>query len=112
MFGYGEKNLMMYRHEVRHAGLQKYQIVRGQTEAEARAKAQAKMASWEAEFARIQSRESKRIRLDYRKTEQVARKEEAAERTREAEREIEKLISLLQSIVANSRPFNINTLKS
>jgi hypothetical protein len=102
---------MMYRCEVRHPGLHKYQVVRGQTDAEARAKAQAKMASWEAEFARIQSRESKRIRLDYLKTKQTARKEEAAERTREAEREIEKLTLLSQAIVGSARPFDVNTLK-
>jgi hypothetical protein len=102
---------MMYRREVHHPGLHKYQIVRGQTDAEVRAKAQAKMASWEAEFARIQLRESKRTQVDYRKTEQAARKEEAAERTREAEREIEKLTLLMQGIVESAKPFNINTLK-
>jgi restriction system protein len=42
---------MMYRCEVRHPGLHKYQVVRGQTDAEARAKAQAKMASWERELS-------------------------------------------------------------
>ena len=102
---------MMYRREVHHPGLHKYQIVRGQTDAEVWAKAQAKMASWEAEFARIQLRESKRTQVDYRKTEQAARKEEAAERTREAEREIEKLTLLMPGIVESAKPFNINTLK-
>jgi restriction system protein len=111
VFSHGKKILMMYRREVSHPGLHKYQVVRGQTDAEARAKAQAKMASWDAEFARIQLRQSRWTQLDYRKTEQASRKEEATERTREAEREIEKLSSLLKIIVGNARPFNINTLK-
>jgi hypothetical protein len=102
VFSHGKKILMMYRREVSHSGLHKYQVVRGQTDAEARAKAQAKMASWDAEFARIQLRQSRWTQLDYRKTEQASRKEEATERTREAEREIEKLSSLLKIIVGNA----------
>lgn len=101
----------MYRYEIRHAGLHKYQVIREQTEAEARAKAEAKMASWESEFARIQLRESKRRQFDYRKTLQAARKEEALERTREAEQEFENLKSLLGNIVDFAKPFNVSSLK-
>jgi hypothetical protein len=102
---------MMYRYEVRHSGLHKFQVVRGQTDAEARAKAEARMAAWEVEFARIQLREAKRIQLDYRKTLQAARKEEAAERTREAEREIDNLTSFLRNAIDRAKPFDFSTLK-
>jgi restriction system protein len=87
---------IMYEWTVWHDALGKRQVVRGRTEAEARAKAEAKKASWNAQYARLAAR-----------GEREALKEEAAERTAEAEQAIADIKEVLVSIVGASPVFEL-----
>lgn len=98
----------MYSFTVRHDGLGKFQVVRGRTETEARAKAEMKKAAWDAQYGRLSARDHKRQTAEDRRAEREALKEEAAERTAEAEQAIADLGHVLVSIVEASPVFEIS----
>jgi hypothetical protein len=84
----------MYSITVLHEGLNKFQVVRGHSPWEAQQKAASKKAAWDHQYARLQARESKRQTYEGKRTQREALKEEAAERTAEAEQLIEELRSV------------------
>lgn len=97
----------MYSYDVRHDGLGKYQVVRGRTESEAREKAEMKKAAWNAQYERLVLRDRKRQTSEDRRAERDALKEEAAERTADAEQAIADLEHVLVSVVEASPVFEI-----
>lgn len=97
----------MYSITVWHEALGKYQVVRGRTEAEARMKADLKKAAWNAQYARSLARTHKSQTAADKRAEREALKEEAAERTEEAEQAIADLGNVLTSIVSASPVFEI-----
>jgi hypothetical protein len=101
----------MYSITVLHEGLNKFQVVRGHSPWEAQQKAASKKAAWDHQYARLQARESKRQTYEGKRTQREALKEEAAERTAEAEQLIEELRSVLVSIVEASPVFVIANQK-
>jgi restriction system protein len=86
----------MYEFNVWHDGLGKRQVVRARTREEAQAKAEAKKALWNAQYARLEAR-----------GEREAMKEEAIERTEEAEQVISELTGVLRAITDASPVFEL-----
>jgi restriction system protein len=101
----------MYSYNVRHDGLGKFQVVRGRTEMEAREKAGMKKAAWDAQYERLQRQNRSRQTSEDRRAERDALKEEAAERTAQAEKSIADLEHLLVSVVEASPVFEIEKQK-
>jgi len=101
----------MYRYEVRHDGLNKFQIVRGQTQAEAKLGAEVKIAAWDEQYRRLLEREQRRVAFWGQRAAKELQKEEAAERTKEAEEAIDGLKTLLQHAVNEVQPFDPETFR-
>ncbi|WP_375776031.1 restriction endonuclease [Bradyrhizobium sp. ma5] len=97
----------MFSFAVKHEKLGKYQVVRGRTEEEARTKADLKMAAWNAQYAKSLFQNQKRQAAEDKRAERDALKEEAAERTEEAEQAIAELGEILISIVNASPVYEI-----
>jgi restriction system protein len=97
----------MFSVTIWHEALGKYQVVRGRTEAEARMKADMKKAAWNAQYAKSLVRNHKRQTAEDKRAEREALKEEAAERTVEAEQAIAALGEVLTSIVNSSPVYEI-----
>src|ERR1700730_2910476 len=97
----------MYSYDVRHDGLGKYQVVRGRTESDAREKAEMKKAAWNSQYERLVLRDRKQQTTEDRRAEREALKEDAAERTAEAEKSIADLKHVLVSVVDASPVFEI-----
>lgn len=97
----------MYSITVWHEALGKYQVVRGRTEAEARMKADLKKAAWNAQYARSLARTHKSQTVADKRAERDALKDEASDRTEEAEQAIAELGQLLTSVVDASPVFEI-----
>lgn len=97
----------MYSITVWHEALGKYQVVRGRTPAEAQLKADLKKAAWDAQYTRLVARTQKSKSAADKRAEREALKEEAADRTDEAELAINVLAEVLTSIVNASPVFEI-----
>lgn len=97
----------MYSISVWHEALGKYQVVRGRTLAEAQLKADLKKSAWEAQYARSVARSQRNKSAADKRAEREALKEEAADRTEEAEQAIGDLGEVLSSIVNASPVFEI-----
>jgi restriction system protein len=98
----------MFSITVWHEALGKYQVVRGRTEAEARVKADLKKATWNAQYIRSVARTHKSQTVADKRAEREALKDEAAERTEEAEQAVAELGEVLTSIVNASPVFEIS----
>ncbi|WOH57404.1 restriction endonuclease [Bradyrhizobium sp. BWC-3-1] len=98
----------MFSITVWHEALGKYQVVRGRTEAEARMKAELKKAAWNDQYAKSIARTHKRQSAEDKRAEREALKDEAAERTEEAEQAIAELGEVLTSVVNASPVFQID----
>jgi hypothetical protein len=99
---------VMYSITIWHEALGKYQVIRGRTEAEARKKADLKRAVWNDQYARLITRDRKRQNAEDKRAARETLKEEAAERTLEAEEAISELSSVLASIVDASPVFDVS----
>ncbi len=97
----------MYSITVWHEALGKYQVVRGRTPAEAQLKADLKKSAWDAQYARSVARTQRSKSAADKRAEREALKEEAADRTEEAEQAIDSLGDVLSSIVNASPVFEI-----
>ena len=97
----------MFSITIWHEALGKYQVVRGRTEAEARMKADMKKATWNAQYARSLVRSHKRQTAEDKRAEREALKDEAAERTEEAEQAVAELGDVLTSIFNASPVYEI-----
>ena len=102
---------MTFRYEVRYDGLNKFQVVRGQTPAEAKLRAETKIAAWNEQYRRMLERETKRIEGDIYRTNKSIQSETATERTAEAEQAVESLFSLLRYVVNKSTAFDPDNLR-
>lgn len=97
----------MYSITVWHEALGKYQVVRGRTPAEAQLKADLKKSAWDAQYLKSVARTQRSKSAADKRAEREALKEEAADRTEEAEQAIEELGQVLSSIVNASPVFEI-----
>lgn len=97
----------MYSISVWHEALGKYQVVRGRTPAEAQLKADLKKSAWDAQYLKSLARTHRNKFAADKRAEREALKQEAADRTEEAEQAIEGLGQVLPSIVNASPVFEI-----
>ena len=100
----------MWQCEIRHDGLHKYRIVKGQTREIMQLRAEMQVRSWNEQWARTQSAQKKReaqLRAAYSKETQ---KNIAAERTREAQKALDSLRSLLTDSLEEDHAINFQSL--
>jgi len=99
-----------YRYEVKHSGLNKYRIVTGETNSEAKMKADALLKQWNDQWTRQIAQEEK-------KAERMAKKDSDEESTRHANeltKEAENMQMLMDNILIDSlrtEPFQLTMLK-
>jgi restriction system protein len=109
---------MRYEFEIWHRQLNKYQVVRGSTPSEARQKADAKLAEWDARYANFVERERKRTAAQDKKAAAEGQRSKIAaqnaiaeEQTREAQAAMEKLRGVLKTLLDPGRVIDINSFK-
>jgi len=81
---YTARGLPRYETEVRHEGLGKYQLIRGDDSYVVEQKAQAKMDQWDSMWEQNQEAEKRRLERQQRAEAIQDKKDLAAERTQEA----------------------------
>ncbi len=89
----------MWRTEIRHAGLHKYRVVKGQTREIMQLRAQMQLQSWDEQWERVQVAQERRkvqLKAAYNKE---TKKHLAAERTGEAQRALDELENLLTGVL-------------
>lgn len=92
---YGSRGTPTYRVELWHDGLKKHRLIKSSEAAIVRRKAEIQVADWEEQWSQAQARESGRRDKEGQKRQLEANKKLAAERTLEAQRELDRLSSIL-----------------
>ena len=98
------KGLKKYRAEVRHRGLNKYQVIRGDDEYVVQQKARVQMRQWDGMWAARQKREQKR-------SAGLLKKEQAVARTKEAKAALSALENILAHTLQVDDKVNWESLK-
>ena len=89
----------MWQCEIKHEGLHKYRVVKGETPAIMQLRAEMQMKSWNEQWERVQgSRAKKQAQLKAAHTKE-ANKQTAAERSREAQEDLDALEQVLASVL-------------
>lgn len=89
----------MWQCEIKHDGLHKYRVVKGETQAIMQLRAEMQMLSWNEQWERVQgSRAKKQTQLKAAHAKE-ANKQTAAERSKEAQEDIDRLESLLTNVL-------------
>jgi restriction system protein len=101
----------MWQCEIRHDGLHKYRVVKGETPAIMQLRAEMQMRSWNEQWERAQASRTKRQAQLKAAYEKEVNKQTAAERTREAMEALDALGSLLGSILEEDHRVNWENLK-
>jgi restriction system protein len=100
----------MWQCEIRHDGLHKYRVVRGQTREIMQLRADMQIHSWNEQWARVQSTRKKReaqLKAAYTKE---TRKNLAAERTKEAQKNLDALQNLLTDSLEEDHAIDFQSL--
>lgn len=97
---YSARGIPTYTLELWHDELKKHRLIRGETESIVKLKATLQSEEWEERWAVIDARERDRSQKIAGKRQQEERKALAAERTTEAQQELEGLASLLKATLA------------
>jgi len=101
----------MWQCEIRHEGLHKYRVVKGETPAIMQLRAEMQQRSWNEQWERVQtSREKRQAQLKAAHAKE-ANKQIAAERTREAQEAHNAIESLLDGILEEDHTINWERLK-
>jgi len=85
----------MWQCEIRHDGLHKYRIVKGQTREIMQLRAEMQVKSWNEQWVRVQAAHNRRETQLRAACDKEAKKNLAAEQTREAQRNLDALQNLL-----------------
>ncbi len=89
----------MWQCEIKHDGLHKYRVVKGETPAIMQLRAEMQLKSWNEQWARVQgSRTKKQAQLEAAQAKET-NKQTAAERSRDAQEELDGLEHLLTSVL-------------
>jgi restriction system protein len=89
----------MWQCEIRHEGLHKFRVVKGETPAIMQLRAQMQLSSWDEQWARVQATQKKRQAQVKAAHDKDAKKQLAAERTREAQKTLDALNHLLKDVL-------------
>jgi restriction system protein len=85
-----------YRVEIWHDGLKKHRVIKGSEPEIVQRKAEMQVAEWDEKWSQAEARERDRRDKEGQKRQQEANKKLAAERTIEAQRELDRLNSVLR----------------
>jgi len=100
-----------YRVEIRHEGLNKYKVVKGETAVEAELKAASQLAQWESHWAKHTAAEAKRTQKQVQSWDKEGKRRVAIEKTQQAERELAALETLLTDGIRVDSRINWSRLK-
>jgi restriction system protein len=101
----------MWQCEIRHEGLHKYRVVKGETQAIMQLRAEMQMRSWNEQWERVQaSRAKQQAQLTAARAKET-NKQTAAERTREAQEALRALESLLTNVLEEDHSIDWEQLK-
>ncbi|WP_299019790.1 restriction endonuclease, partial [uncultured Tepidimonas sp.] len=108
---YSARGIPTYSLELWHDGLKKHRLIRGESESIVELKAKLQIEEWEERWAVVDAREQERSRKAAGKQQQEERKALAAERTTEAQQELDRLSSLLKATLSVDDAINWESLK-
>src|SRR5215472_1660357 len=101
----------MWQREIKHDGLHKYRVVKGDTPAIMQLRAEMQMKSWNEQWERVQSARAKRqAQLNAARAKET-NKQTAAERSREAQEELDGIENLLTSALEEDHAIDWEQLK-
>jgi restriction system protein len=101
----------MWQCEIKHEGLHKYRVVKGETPAIMQLRAEMQMKSWNEQWERVQSsRAKKQAQLKAAHTKET-NKQSAAERSREAQQDLDALDQVLTSVLELDHTIDWERLK-
>lgn len=93
---YSVRGMPTYRVEIWHDGLKKHRVIKGSEPEVVQRKAEMQVAEWDEKWSQAEARERDRCDKEGQKRQQEANKKLAAERTMEAQRELDRLNSVLR----------------
>lgn len=108
---YSARGIPTYNLELWHDGLKKHRLIRGESESIVKLKATLQVEEWEERWAVVDARDQDRSRKAAGKRQQEEQKALAAERTTEAQQELDGLSSLLKATLSVNDAINWENLK-
>jgi restriction system protein len=100
----------MWQIEIKHAGLHKYRVIKGETREIMQLRAQMQLHSWDEQWERVQATQKRRqaqLKAAYSKE---TKKHLAAERTGEAQKALDALEHLLTSVLEEDHEVDLSLL--
>ena len=100
----------MWQIEIKHAGLHKYRVIKGETREIMQLRAQMQLHSWDEQWERVQATQRRRqaqLKAAYNKE---TKKHLAAERTGEAQKALDALDHLLTSVLEEDHAVDLSLL--
>jgi restriction system protein len=101
----------MWQREIRHEGLHKYRLVKGESEAIVNIRAEMQMRTWNEQWAKVSAAERKRREQQGRFFAKEGKKQDAAERTQEVQKALESLETILVSSLEPDHAVDWESLK-
>lgn len=108
---YSARGIPTYTLELWHDGLKKHRLIRGETDSIVKLKAKLQIEEWEERWAVFDARERDRSQKIAGKRQQEERKALAADRTTEAQQELDGLSSLLKATLVVDDTVDWDSLK-
>jgi restriction system protein len=100
----------MWQREIKHEGLHKHRVVKGQTQEIVNLRVRMQIASWNDQWARVQAIQKKHQSQQQRANNKEAKRKVAEERTREAQRALDALGHLLADVLENDHAIDLSSL--
>lgn len=108
---YSARGMPTYALELWHDGLKKHRLIRGESESIVKLKATLQVEEWQKRWSIVDARERDQSQKIAEKRQQEERKALAAERTAEAQQELDGLSSLLKATLTVDDNINWDSLK-
>ncbi len=108
---YNARGIPTYSLELWHDGLKKHRLIRGESESIVKLKASLQIGEWEERWAVADARNRERSQKAAGKRQQEERKALAAERTAEAQQELDGLSAILKATLSVDDTINWESLK-
>src|ERR1700732_3563211 len=101
----------MWQREIRHEGLNKYRLIKGETEAIVNIRAEMQIRIWNEQWSRNTTAEAKRLEKESRAWAKESKRHLAADRTIGLQKALEALDSLLSSSLNPDHTIDWSSLK-
>jgi restriction system protein len=102
----------MWQREIRHDGLNKYRLIKGETEAIVNVRAEMQMRIWNEQWLRNTTAEAKRLEKESRAWAKESKKQLAADQTIELQKALQALDTLLSSSLKPKYTIDWSALKN